>query len=228
MSSCRDEHDGHEHGHDGHDGHDDHGEHHHEDGSHDHDDSYERGLEFSLYKYVNTEKVRCLNAVENGQRVACFRPWDQRLNPPYYLESDADEQLILHVPFTGSVTLKGFVIIGGTERSCPKSLKIFVNRDDIDFDNVTSITPVQEWDLHEDFNGRLEYQTRISKFQNVTSITMFFPDNFGNDVTKINFIGLKGDWKELKKDPIITIYEAKANPADHKVKDNLFQSNSVQ
>lgn len=33
-----------------------------------------------------------------------FRPWADRANLEKYLESDADEQLILYIPFTGSLS----------------------------------------------------------------------------------------------------------------------------
>jgi len=45
--------------------------------------------------------------------------------------------------------------------------------------------------------GALEYQTKITKFQNVTHLTLFFPDNFGADSTQIYYIGLKGDYREV-------------------------------
>ena len=70
---------------------------------------------------------------------------------------------------------------------------MFLNRNDIDFANVDDLQPAQEWDLHEDPAGRLEYQTRITKFQNVTAITLFFPSNFssGTHPTRISYIGFK-------------------------------------
>ena len=77
------------------------------------------------------------------------------------------------------------------------SLNRFVNRDDVDFNNVEDVPSVQQWDLHEDFVGALEYQTKITKFQNVTHLTLFFPDNFGAEETKIHFIGLKGEYHEV-------------------------------
>ena len=89
------------------------------------------------------------------------------------------------------------------------------------------MTPTQEWELQEDLNGRLEYQTRITKFQNVTNLTLYFPSNFGNDTTIISYIGLKGDFKELKQAPVVTIYEASPNPADHKTKNENFTSRTI-
>ncbi|KAH0969494.1 hypothetical protein GBA52_028675 [Prunus armeniaca] len=76
-----------------------------------------------------------------------------------------------------------------------------------------------EWDLVENFQGVLEYQTRYSKFQNVASITLHFPDSFGGDTTKIEYIGFKGEATQLKRDVVATIvYELRPNPSDHKTK----------
>lgn len=62
-------------------------------------------------------------------------PWP----PPQYLESDADEQLILHIPFKDNVKLKSIAIVGEGGDMHPSSMKAFKNRDDIDFDNVRAL-----------------------------------------------------------------------------------------
>jgi hypothetical protein len=36
----------------------------------------------------------------------------------------------------------------------------FINRDDLDFASITSMAPVQEWDLQESNDGSLEYPTQ--------------------------------------------------------------------
>lgn len=46
-------------------------------------------------------------------------------------------------------------------------------------------------------------------------------DNFGHgeeDVTRISYVGFKGDFQQLGRAPQNIIYEAAANPSDHKVK----------
>ncbi|KAF7727080.1 hypothetical protein EC973_008043 [Apophysomyces ossiformis] len=97
-----------------------------------------------------------------------------------------------------------------------KASRIFINRDDVDFDVVESYSPIQTWELVEGSDEVVEYSTRITKFTNVRNITLFFPENFGGDTSIIRFLGFKGEWTQIKKDPIITVYEASANPADHK------------
>ena len=46
-----------------------------------------------------------------------------------------DEQLIITVEFTAAVKLKSITIVGSVETdSHPADLKVFLNRDDVDFD----------------------------------------------------------------------------------------------
>ena len=63
------------------------------------------------------------------------------------LESDADEQLLIFVPFTGDVKLKSITLAVPADDSHPTKLKVFTNREGIDFDLAESLRPVQEWDL---------------------------------------------------------------------------------
>lgn len=60
-----------------------------------------------------------------------------------------------------------------------------------------------------------------AKFGKVQRLTLFFPDNFGDgeeDVTRISYLGFKGEWMQLGRAPANIIYEAAANPGDHKMK----------
>ncbi|KAH6571922.1 hypothetical protein BASA50_009965 [Batrachochytrium salamandrivorans] len=205
--SCSGEAHQHDHGHD-------HG--------HDHDhDGPDRGEEVTLFSQIDLDSVRCLNEATQGSARKVFRPWHQRFDESEYIESDADEQLIIFIPFTGSVKLKSIALLGFNDATAPSNMKVFINRQDIDFDSVESTGCQQEWDLIETVprNSIPEYPTRMAKFANVRNLTLFIPTNFGGSgMTRIRYIGLKGEWTPINKDPIITIYELAANPADHKTK----------
>jgi len=90
--SCQQEHDhshdhGHDHGHRGHDGHD-----------HSHD--LTPALQSNLYKQINFESIITLNEAEprSGQKIV-MKTWSERLNDTPVLESDADEQILIHIPY---------------------------------------------------------------------------------------------------------------------------------
>ncbi|KAG2232548.1 galactose-binding domain-like protein [Thamnidium elegans] len=184
---------------------------------HDHSDLPESGEQFLLYSKIDLDNVRCLNESELNSGKKVIRPWNERMDDLKLVESDADEQLIVVIPFTGSVKLRSICLRTDPTDSAPSKMKVFINRDDVDFDTADSYTPVQEFDLVEGSNNVIEYGVRITKFTSVRNIILYFPENFGEDTSIIRYIGFKGEWTEIKRDPIITIYEAKANPADHKV-----------
>lgn len=131
--------------------------------------------------------------------------------------NDDDPELLIHVPFIGSVKLQALTVIGGRDGSSPSKLKVFVNRDDVDFGMATEAQPVQEWDLVENLTGTMEYPTQVTKFNGVHSIDLYFPCNFGADETEIWCIAFKGEFTERRREAVEAVYEARAFPKDHKV-----------
>ena len=56
-------------------------------------------------------------------------------------------------------------------------------------------------------------------FNSTQSVTLFISDNWSGgdeDVTTLSYLSFKGDFMKLSKEPIDFIYEAAANPADHR------------
>ncbi|KAL1914760.1 uncharacterized protein VTP21DRAFT_8018 [Calcarisporiella thermophila] len=196
MSHCHDEHHSHSHDHD-----------------HIPDDA---GAKDNLYGRIDREHVSCLNEAVPGSGKKVIKPWHERMDNEQFVESDSDEQLIFFIPFTGNVKLRSICIRAGPGEAAPSKMKAFINREDVDFDVADTYDPVQEWELVQNTDEVAEYPTRLTKFTSVRNLTLYFPENFGADATRVLFIGLRGEWSEIKKDPIITIYEAQANPADHK------------
>jgi hypothetical protein len=85
------------------------------------------------------------------------------------------------------------VVAGGGDGTSPTAMRAFINRDDIDFAMAADLAPAQEWSLVEDATASLEYATKLSKFQAVSSLTLFFPSNGGAPCTRIHFVGLRGE-----------------------------------
>ena len=66
-----------------------------------------------------------------------------------------------------------------------------------------------------------EVPVKRSLFNNVQTLTLFFEDNHGDgdeDVTRVTYLGFKGEWMKVGGAPESILYEAAANPADHKIK----------
>ena len=188
------------------------------DHSHDEDDSM-LGEE-PLFGQIDKGSITCLNEAEDGMGQVCFKPYDERKSEEPFLESDADEQLLLHVPFTEAVTIKSICFVGHHGGQAPRNVKVWVNKQahDIDFDTAESATPTQEIkQLHEDFDGSCYYFTKRGQFNSVSSLTIFVQDNYGAETTRINFIGFKGEFGKGKRRAVHTIYEVAPDAMDAKV-----------
>ncbi|KAH7847855.1 hypothetical protein Vadar_030958 [Vaccinium darrowii] len=157
-----------------------------------------------LLDFVDWSGVECLNqstshslanALKQGYRE------DEGLN----LESDADEQLLIYIPFTQVIKLHS-IAINGTEEEGPKTVKLFANREHMGFSNVNDFPPSDAVVLSLDNLKGKPVVLKYVKFQNVRSLTIFVEDNqSGSEVTKIQKIVLYGttvettDMKGLKK-----------------------------
>ncbi|KAI1287693.1 putative PITH domain-containing protein [Halotydeus destructor] len=176
----------------------------------------DRGVSFSLYTKIELDRVECLNEAVDGSGKTIFKAWDERLDNQKFVESDADEELLINVPFAGTVKLKAIVIRGANDNSHPSKLRLFKNRPNMTFDQ-TSLEPDQEIDLNKDPNAEAEHPLKIVKFSGISHLSLHFPSNFGEDETRIYYIGLKGDFMAAQREAIlITSYESAPNPADHK------------
>jgi len=100
----------------GHGGHG-HGHGHSHDHGHDcvaeHKELQEHFEERWLYDCIDTANIRVLNADPAHGVLGAIKPYDRRRETDEWLESDADEQLIITIPFTGTVRLKCFSIGSG-------------------------------------------------------------------------------------------------------------------
>lgn len=127
-SECGHEH----HEHDGHDGHD-----------HDHDHGSSGPPSNNLYGRIDRQNVVALNAEEGSNPCAPLKAWHERTDetkvgrgtlclharsstnePMQWLESDADDQLILRIPFTGSVKLRGLLLKTGPGEQTPEKVML--------------------------------------------------------------------------------------------------------
>ncbi|KAH9838796.1 galactose-binding domain-like protein [Rhodofomes roseus] len=182
---------------------------------HHHDIPEGTGPRDNLYSHIDRDNVIVLNAQAPANGPEVIKPWDQRLDEEKYIESDADDQIIIRVPFTGAVKLRAILVKSGPGDQTPAKMSIFNNLEHVDFSNITDMKSVQEFDVAQ---GRDigEYHVMPAKFSSVTSVTLFFPESQGADTTRIYYVGFLGTFSgERKGQPIITVYESRPNIADH-------------
>lgn len=130
------------------------------------------------------------------------------------------DQLTPVPSFTGQVKLHSILIRTSQSASAPKTLKVFQNREDIDFSVAEDEEPAQVFELSQTSEVQ-DLPVKRAKFGKVQRLTLFVPDNFGDgdeDVTRVSYLGFKGEWMQLGRAPANILYEAAANPSDHKVK----------
>lgn len=188
--------------------------------SHAHDCEAASCGEASLHSFVNHPCVTALNALDPAAAARVLRPWHERRLVDAALESmEDDPELLLHIPFTADVRLRGILVTGGSEGRAPTEMRAFINRNDVDFGLAEELTPVQEWALVEGAaSGDVEYACKPSKFNSLSSLTLHFPRNGGAATTRITFVGLRGEGSKASREPPRHIvYEAQAQPKDHRV-----------
>lgn len=58
-----------------------------------------------------------------------------------------------------------------------------------------------------------------ARFNTTRALALFFEDNWSDgeeDETRISYLGFKGDFMKLNKEPVNFMVELAANPSDHK------------
>ncbi|KAL0063704.1 hypothetical protein AAF712_009396 [Marasmius tenuissimus] len=191
---------------------------HHESHDHDHDhdhDNADLGAQDNLFQYIDIQNVVVLNGTDDhGSGSEVIKPWHERQSEEKFIESDADDQLIIRIPFTGSVKLRALLLKTGPGDQTPARVSLFANEDNLDFSDVADKSPTQEFHVPQ---GREvgEYSVKTAKFNNISSLTLFFPESQGADNVRVYYVGLLGSWTERSQRPVITVYEAQANLADH-------------
>ncbi len=181
--------------------------------SHDHDHDDEMGV--SLQAHIDMSQVYCLNEHEPNAGRSVLKPFVDRLTFDPSLQSprdDDDLELLMHIPFSEAVSIKYITISGRASiflpneneeeaTSAPCTVKVFANRNDIDFDTARDMDADVTLELvppehtvevqqniassmneeREEVNlgASLDYPLRpASKFKYCSSVTLFFGDNY--------------------------------------------------
>ncbi|KAK4491083.1 hypothetical protein RD792_001805 [Penstemon davidsonii] len=155
-----------------------------------------------LLDYVDWSGVECLNQSSSHTLPNALKQ-GYREDEGLSLESDADEQLLMYLPFTQVIKLHS-IVIKGPEEEGPKTVKLYANKEHIGFSDVNDFTPSDIATLSEDNLKGKPFILKYVKFQNVRSLTIFIEENqSGSDITKVQNIVLYGttvettDMKEL-------------------------------
>ena len=225
--------------------------------SHDHEhaepDDTNAALGASLRPQIDLAGVQCLNESRPnaGRDILKFYEDRRSATPSLRSQEDEDEdpELLLIVPFSEAVGMKSLSVLshaGSTAESttaAPRTLRVYVNRPNLDFDTVRDLEPTATLNLvppehqwsDEHAGGTIDYPLRpAGRFQNVTEIALYFCDNNlmpegcggSNDMddtdeyrvpTEITYVGFKGKGTNTKRQAVKAVYETQGMKKDHKV-----------
>ena len=116
--------------------------------------------------------------------------------------------------FAGTVKLHSILIRSSDSDAAPCTLKLYLNKDDLDFSTATDLAPTQSLTLSQTSEVQ-DIPVRRPLFGNTYALSLFFEDNFGAESTGIYYLGFKGEFMKLNRDPVEVLYEKAANPQDH-------------
>ncbi len=135
-----------------------------------------------LKKFVDLKPVfdktgmYCLNEDDDNNHLNMLNN-----DPGMLLKSDADEQLLIHIPFTTTVKVHSINMVAPPGDTAPATVRIFVNKTNPGFDDceagATQTLQMTPKDLEPGSITKLNFV----KFQAVTSLTVFVEDNQGGD-----------------------------------------------
>ncbi|CAF2852144.1 unnamed protein product [Rotaria sp. Silwood2] len=184
--------------------------------------------QWNLYTKIDKYNLQCYNEKHDGSGKEVFRAWEERLDRSKVVESDDEQELLFSIPFNGAVKITGLCVIGENDPSHPNTVKLWSNLPELRFDNVRGKAH-QEISLTYDPSGTLAYQVNPSHFSRVTHLSLYFPSNFGDETTRIYYIGLRGEYLgEVKSKVVIATYESRPQLKDHKVDDLLTGNREIQ
>lgn len=149
----------------------------------------------SLNSEIDQSQVHCLNESAEHPLKDMLRGGDDK-----WLESDADEQLLLHIPIQQSIKLRAlrFTTNSSHAKHAPRTIKVYVNNPGVDFDAAEGggAEAAQEIVLDEEqARGKKVVELRFVRFQNVKHLSIFVADNQSGgdeDVTRIDSLELVG------------------------------------
>ena len=175
--------------------------------THSHDPQYPDD-NWNLYSMLDPGTT-ALNITKPEHAIGIFKPHVLKLSDEPLIISDADEEIIVIAKFTSPVHIRKLMFIGGGDESQhPSSVKIYPNKDDIDFTNVSSYNPAQEFNLPLNSTGTIEHTiAHIQPFSNIMCCTFYFPTNNGSDSTIIKYIGMQGEHTHYRREAVNAKYE---------------------
>jgi hypothetical protein len=90
-----------------------------------------------LTEAINKQGVYAINESTQGSCKKIFKSRDEMLDRSEYCESNlGDPELLIYIPFNSACKIKSMTMIGGEDGSSPSNIKLYVNKENPDFDLI--------------------------------------------------------------------------------------------
>ncbi|CEH17257.1 Thioredoxin-like protein [Ceraceosorus bombacis] len=179
------------------------------------------GQQDSLFLSIDIPRVTCLNESRPSSCQRIFKPWDERNEESLEncLQSDADDQILLRIPFTSSVKLRALLLKAGPAGQTPAKLHLYSNAPaTLDFDDANAGVPKPTQSIESVALARevVEYPLRAPKFPAVSELLIFIPAGSGDETVRIDYIGFRGESLGPRGEaPTNIVYESAPQVKDH-------------
>jgi len=169
----------------------------------------------NLFSVIDRDNVFGVNISVPEDAKELIKPWHERESMVKFAESNVDDQLIIHIPFIEQVRIRSIFLKPARGEPSPTRVRAYVNRPfGIDFGEVDDLKPQQDISLLEGAVEVAEYPVRVAAFANVSSCTLLFSDPPAGDLSRIYYIGFRGERRSPQRDPNTKIDIPAANAAD--------------
>ncbi|KAG6845030.1 hypothetical protein H0H87_001367 [Tephrocybe sp. NHM501043] len=159
----------------------------------------------SLLEFLDLSQLACLNENSAHTLKSIVVTKSRNTSSDTYLESDADEQLLLNIPFNQSVRVRSIVLYTSNVNQAPHTIKLAVNRPNLGFGDIEDAQEPEAAQVlttrEEDVKDGKPINLRFVRFQTVNSLHIFVSDNHGDaETTRIDQIDIFGVPVETTKD----------------------------
>lgn len=174
---------------------------------HSHSEEYPADT-WNLYQHIAAAEA--LNVQDSSTARTIFRPFVRRLESHGSLRSDGDEEMLVKVTFSSPCSVRRLMVIGGGRPAHhPRRVRVYVERENIDFQSIEDIRPAFETSLPVNDTGEAFVNTHpVGAFTNIMNVAFFFDANHGSvDETVVQYIGMQGDHTHDKREAVTATYE---------------------
>ena len=182
--------------------------------------------EVVLGSAIQMSQVECFNEASPDSGRTVLKLECSRASKAAYCETPpgGDAELLLNIPFTASVRLRGLCVSGGEAPGArPTRVRLFANSS-LDIGECAEMAGTQELDLPgADEGAEVWHSLRVAKFSTVTSLQLYFFTEGGGGgggggapPMRVYYVGLKAEVGAPKVGVVHATYESRAQLADHR------------